>query len=410
MDSRCCTQYSIFPLTDIERGACDAALHLSQHTTIELLPNVHINEKMELSGFHFEAAGCDMANVLPMPTNLFDCNVAYEVLSEQNMNFNDRVLHILQNIEQYKNKLAELINEFQNNTTNVPSFACMQDDNDDEALKDDELVFHKHVCDRQVWDEQKTRKVGLYHAFIRPHTKDSIEHKLFIIVSGSVPFLDEEWHRLWQDANAYTTCQQLLESEEIQWFRSATLRHHNRMAARVADSLGLQVRCFIDTECPSGKKRSAHPTTCTMKSDIHYDFNTRRVHIVHDGCFLHNSVNGILHEMHAAEGFWLFQGPVDNASYNCFGTIFNHHKDVSCFPTCSFKYHDQFPARGTVVSSQHASESSKDTIYELKVPTQVTTLFPDESYMRKVELLGFNRNLQIISFMPLLQYVSEKAF
>lgn len=70
MDSRCCAQHAIFPLSDLERGACDAALHLSQHTTIELLPNVHINDKMELSGFHFEAAGCDMANVLPIPSNL----------------------------------------------------------------------------------------------------------------------------------------------------------------------------------------------------------------------------------------------------------------------------------------------------------------------------------------------------
>ena len=64
-DSRCHSENSIFPLTEHERGACDAALHLSQHTKIELLPNVHINEAMELSGFHFEAAGCDTANVMP---------------------------------------------------------------------------------------------------------------------------------------------------------------------------------------------------------------------------------------------------------------------------------------------------------------------------------------------------------
>jgi len=136
MDARCCTQHAIFPLSDQERGACDAALHLSQHTKIELLPNVHINERMELSGFKFEAAGCDLTNVLPIPTNLFDCIVAYEVISE-NMNFNDKVLDVLQNMEQYKNKLSELMNELKNNTTNVPSFACMQDDNEDEALKDD---------------------------------------------------------------------------------------------------------------------------------------------------------------------------------------------------------------------------------------------------------------------------------
>jgi hypothetical protein len=104
MDSRCCTQHTIFPLTDQERGACEAALHLSQHTKIELLPNVHINERLELSGFHFEAAGCDMANVLPIPTNLFDCIVAYEILSETSSNFNGNVLHTLQNMDEYKKR------------------------------------------------------------------------------------------------------------------------------------------------------------------------------------------------------------------------------------------------------------------------------------------------------------------
>jgi hypothetical protein len=410
MDSRYCTEHAIFPLTDQERGACEAALHLSQHTKIELLPNVHINERMELSGFHFEAAGCDMANVLPIPTNLFDCIVAYEILSETSSNFNGNVLHILQNMDVYKTKLANLITELQANTTNVPSFACMQDDNDEEALNPDELVFCKHVCDRQVWDEQLPKKMGLFHAFVRPHTKDCIEHKLYIVLSGSLQFLDEEFFRIWQDCNTYTTCEQLLESEELQWLRSATLRNHNRVAARVADALGLRVRCFIDTDDPTNKKRSAHPTTITMKNDIHIDLSSRRVHMVDAGCFLHNSVNGILHELHASEGFWIFCGPVDHASYNCFGTIFNHHKDVSSFPTTTFRYHDQFPQRGTIVSSHHASESTKDTIYELKVPTQVATLFPDESYMKRAESLGYNRNQMVVSLMPVLQYVSEKAF
>ena len=145
MESRCCAENTIFPLTDNERGACDAALHLSQHTKIELFPNVHINERMELSGFHFESAGCDMANVLPIPTNLFDCIVAYEVINEQNMNFNDKVLHILQNMEDYKTKLAALINELKVNTANVPAFSCMVDDNDEESLNDDELVFSKNT-------------------------------------------------------------------------------------------------------------------------------------------------------------------------------------------------------------------------------------------------------------------------
>jgi 5-methylcytosine-specific restriction endonuclease McrA len=230
-----------------------------------------------------------MANVLPMPTNLFDCIVTYEVLNETSSNFNGTVLHILQNMDEYKTKLDTLMKEINANTTNIPAFHFMQDDNEDEALNDDELVFCKHVCDRQVWDDQAPAKVGLYHAFVCPHTKDSIDHKLFIIVSGSLKFLGEELHRLWQDTNTYTTCEQFLESEELQWTRAATLRNHNRVAARVADALGLQVRYFIDTEDPTNQLRSAHPTTVTMKSDITIDLQTRRVHMVDGGCFMHSS-------------------------------------------------------------------------------------------------------------------------
>jgi hypothetical protein len=349
-----------------------------------------------------------MANVLPMPTNLFDCNVAYEVISEQNMNFNDRVLHILQNMEEYKQKLSTVIEELKRHTGRVPTFSCMVDDNDDEACNEDELVFAKHICDREVWDEQLPRKIGLYHAFARPYTKDSIEHKLFIVLSGSLPFIDEEFHMLWQDCNAFVTCEQLIASEELQYLRSATLRNHNRVAARVADALGLPVRCFIDTEDPTGKKRSAHPTTITQKSDIELDLHTRRVHMVDNGCFLHKSHNGILFDMHCNEGYWLYRGPPDNASQSTFGTIFDYPGTMTCFPTSTFKYHTKFPSRGTVVSS--VVESNKDTLYERAEQAQIDTLFPTENFMKVCEKLGFNRNNDIVHFMPILKYVSERAF
>jgi hypothetical protein len=312
-------------------------------------------------------------------------------------------------MDEYRQKLAALVDELRTHTTRVPSFACMVDDNEDEALNEDELVFTKHSCDRDVWDDQIPRKVGLYHAFVRPHTKDSIEHKLFIVLSGSLPFLDEEFHRLWQDCNTFATCEQLLESEELQWFRSATLRNHNRVAASVSDALGLPVRCFIDTEDPTGQRRSAHPTTMTMKSDIDIDLATRRVHLVDGGCFLHKSYNGVLFEMHASEGFWLFTGPPDHASYNTYGSIFNFHSDMTCFPTTTLKYHEKFPARGTVVTTEHGGQASSDTIFERTDAAQVETLFPDENFMRKCEALGFNRNNAIVSLMPLLTYISERA-
>jgi hypothetical protein len=38
--------------------------------------------------------------VLPITSNLFDCIVAYEVSNETHTSFNDKVLHVLQNIDE----------------------------------------------------------------------------------------------------------------------------------------------------------------------------------------------------------------------------------------------------------------------------------------------------------------------
>jgi hypothetical protein len=178
----------------------------------------------------------------------------------------------------------------------------------------------------------------------------------------------------------------------------------------VADTLGLNVRFFIDSEDPTNKKRSAHPTTVTMRSDIDMDIQTHRVHLVDGGCLLHKSINGVLFECHANEGFWLWSGPPDHASYNAFGTLFNYQKDMACFPTSTFKFHDKFPARGTVVQTQYGTENTKDTIYDHTNTTQIETLFPDENFMRVCEKLGFNRNRDIVRLMPVIKYVAGKSF
>ena len=134
---------------------------------------------------------------------------------------------------------------------------------------------------------------------MRPHTKDSIEHKLFIVMSGSLQSLDPQRH-----------------TQKPQPRRGPSLMRW--------DCLCGAVRCFIDTE-----------------------------DLVDGGSFLHKSSNGVLFETYASEGFWLFTGPPDHASYNTYGTIFNFHKDMTCFPTSTLRYHEKFPPRGTVVSTQH---------------------------------------------------------
>jgi hypothetical protein len=96
---------------------------------------------MELSCFHFDDVGCDMTNVIPISSNLFDCIVAYEVNNDINKSFNDKVLHILQNMEEYKQKLNTIIEELKCHTGRVPTFSCMVDDNDDEVCNEDGLYL-----------------------------------------------------------------------------------------------------------------------------------------------------------------------------------------------------------------------------------------------------------------------------
>jgi hypothetical protein len=147
----------------------------------------------------------------------------------------------------------------------------------------------------------------------------------------------------------------------------------------------------------------------TMKSDIDIDLSTRRVYLVDGGCFLHKSSNGVLFEIHVSEGFWLFTGPADHSSYNTYGSIFNFHKDMTCFPTSTLRYHEKFPVRGTVVCTLHGGDQHTDKIFEREETVEVETLFPDENFMRKCEALGFNRNNAIVSLMPLLTYISETS-
>jgi hypothetical protein len=161
----------------------------------------------------------------------------------------------------------------------------------------------------------------------------------------------------------------------------------------------------IDTEDPSKTRRAAHPTTVTFQHDIYLDSSRNSVHVVNGGCFLEKSQNGVLFEMHAGEGFWLFQGPTDNASGNSYGTVFNSSAQGSCFPTTTVRYHDKFAGRGAVVSSARAG--NRTLVCADDDCGEHLSLFPEEQFLRKCESLGFNRNSPVISLMPLLAFVRK---
>jgi hypothetical protein len=400
------TSTATFRLSQLESDAVHTVVEASQQTHVKLLPNHHMNEGLELAGFHFTCNASDSASVMPIPKTLFACTAMYEVRAADEACFNTSVLRLLSDRDAGRASLASLVAAMSaTDCEHAPSFECMQDDDELEAIEGVMSFLAHDRSDRRVWTEQMPSKVGVYHAFVRKNTKDRIEHKLFIVVSGSLPFVDDEMYRLWQDSCTNTTCAQFVCAEETQWLRAATVRNHNRVAALVSEALQLPLTCMIDTEDPTKTRRAAHPTTVTFQHDIYLDSSRNAVHVVNSGCFLDKSQNGVLFEMHAGEGFWLFPGPTDNASGYSYGTVFNSSVPGSCFPTTTVRYHEKFAGRGAVVSSVRGANPA--LLCADDDCDEHVSLFPEEAFLKRCEALGFNRNSPVISLMPVLAFVRK---
>ena len=102
------------------------------------------------------------------------------------------------------------------------------------------------------------------------------------------------------------------------------------------------------------------------------------------------------------------QGPRDHADYNAHGTIFGSEIDDACVPTKNIAYHSKYRGAASSTVAVQQERVKHNTIFRAGSGTGGTFLFPDETYMRVVEALGFNRNDGILSLMPLMCYVHDE--
>ena len=72
------------------------------------------------------------------------------------------------------------------------------------------------------------------------------------------------------------------------------------------------------------------------------------------------------------------------------------------------------PARGSAVTATSTEGALgtdvRNVIFEETGERAVTSLFPEEVFIRECEALGFNRNSAIISLMPILAHIRKDAF
>lgn len=386
------TSHALTDLSLEEQDAADNILSLSKHTALELMPNHCINPDGELQGFKFTASPQDAMNAVPLSRNVIDATCLYECELPDDDNgesdvLNADVIRIVAN----KDQISEALHKYQKLLTDNlhldAHFACMPED-----LEEDETRTYTNPDSRE-WKESFPGRVGIYHAFFRSYREETRQNRVFIVVSGHLKRICEEFYNTWQDCGAQATCEQLAESEEINWLRQATLRNHNRIAAQVASICGLKVLCTVDGNDPTGTKQMILPTTVTFNNDIFMDKIHNQFVLTSNACITNQSTNGILFDMLSHEGYYLFKGPDENSDTNEYGGTFHSIQSTACFPTKTVRYHRRFPASvfHSTISLKNADTDENDIL-----------LFPDENFYTTTEQLGFNRNNGIITLMPLV--------
>lgn len=244
---------------------------------------------------------------------------------------------------------------------------------------------------------------------------------------------------------------------EIDWLRKATLRHHSRLAARVAQALNLNVDFIEDVSSVDGASMLLPSTSCVTR-DIMLTGGLNGCSVVYtcSAAILDTCKSGIIFDCFASEGFWIFMGPRDTGSYRLFGNEFQ----VTCrnlgFPTNTVRYNKFFPPRdkkntvtiygrnkseellGQKQKSEDQQENSKQNLqdsgnsqHEIEelvqqfvraidenstnqvsygsTVTDITAfMFPHAGFIDVLCKLGFNRNDGTINLMPIVTYCTDE--
>jgi hypothetical protein len=388
--------------TSQELDAARNCVSTSQHTKMTLLPNHALNADGELEGFVFECCTDDMASVLPLTKSSFATTAVYECLPDSGA-----FLQLSSNAAQTSALLIEVVRSLEADAAEPLRFDCMPDW---------ENASLSQLKDQRPWRESVPAKIGVYHAFMRTTAQNMREHKLFIVVSGHCRHASEELYNLWLDARDTITARQFMECAEVDWLRKATLRHHNRLAARVARRLGLSVR-FIDDVDAVSSTSALLPTTCSVSRDL--SVARGRVALTSDAVLLQGSKSGVVFDCFASEGFWVFMGPRDTGSYRMFGTELRVATPNAALPSKTVRHHRLFPAREKANVVGAPARRVQDLVCDdvcantsvifHRAETSITGfLFPHADFVHAMTKLGYNVNDGITNLMPIVVYCEDE--
>jgi hypothetical protein len=156
----------------------------------------------------------------------------------------------------------------------------------------------------------------------------------------------------------------------------------------------------------------ATPITDTLTHDIQ-KMQNGNIAIYNDCCDTTNVQNGIIHNMHASEGVWMFQGATRATSSlrTSFGGMFGNQSTCGTFPVCTFQVPQDHSSSSSIRKERNVVSLKPNKCvmwYDSSGNMQENPVLDlnyvrcDEKYLKHLEGMQWNRDNQVIEFIPII--------
>ena len=422
------SDYALTQLSKDETATCKALLEKEPSSSLLLMPTHHISTQGDMTGFRYDCKSECKGDVLPISRTMFFGHTAVECLDGD-----ASIMRLLADHENNKIKMKEFMEILKSNY-NPPDLDCIPDNST--TLTQSGIVQSTQLrsVDCKPWTPELPESIGLYHAYIRGYNRDVRTHKLFAICSGGCAKASDQFCNLVIDVGKEWTAGEVSDSEEAWWLRKACQRSRCRLIKMLTDHFGVRVQsvddilAHPDTKHVGFRRPKHNPVTeydlidfspnYTLESKTSQYSNSTNTDIAiavptidtvehdmtrRDGKYvtIHNScvdttriTNGILCQMHPAEGVWLFRGAPRGTGV--YGAMFGSQASCGAFPT-----------RAPVVevlarAMARAHDGSCVVRAESTEKRGERHMCFDEAFFKNLEKMQWNRDNGYVELIPII--------
>lgn len=432
MHPRIDVRHCLHPLSPDE---CDiySSLVDDARCSIVAMPTHCITLQGDVEGFRFQCSEECGSSVMPICREMYfrhsmsECiNVNRCVLDSAGENV--QVLSLLLSQPKALEKLVSVVQQIHHESLGrEASFECMPEveEGPGDGMGAGGQVMLQRTSDCRSWSPEMPRMAGIFHSYVKdPHTGGRI-HKLFVVVSGGCTKVSDRFFNISIDIQDKVTCKDFVDSQESWYLNDLNRRNNARIIHRIAREFKLDINTTMDTYSCDGPTETASCCTESTIHSLHRDPRSRSI-VVTNGCMdPRTSRNGVVCNVHPTQGMCLFKGPVStNQIELVYGGAFAHDPSMgpSAFPTKLPTTSDNysFRCKAPAGSPMHKCRTPLSQFMDTSVVARLDSsgrrvgrdssqeqVAIDESFLRKLAGLQWNRDNGMVELLPIAVVVSD---